>query len=192
MYPLCVRVRGSGPTEESNWVITGRLLVGAYPGAVHDELNERILRGILERGVCTFVCLQQEYVHDNVTEEQWRAGEKLRPYIHDAVKLVDTVPAEAFYGGQRPSGLDFVHFPIVDCSTANDTSVLALARLLVKRLLAKEVMYVHCEYARRWRLFLSVAHSPRHHGVVCTVLLLSLSLSLSLVPPLHTFYGRVH
>ena len=57
-------------------MITGRLLVGAYPGAVADDTNEKILRGILSLGVCTFVCLQEEYVHDNVAEEQWRAGEE--------------------------------------------------------------------------------------------------------------------
>ena len=72
------------------------------------------------------------------------AGTKLRPYIHDAVKLVESIPPHAFRAGQRPAGLDFVHFPIVDCATANDASVLALAHLLVKRLVAGEVMYVHC------------------------------------------------
>lgn len=51
-----------GPTEESNWVIKGRLLVGAYPSSVHDEANARILTGILKLGITTFVCLQQECV----------------------------------------------------------------------------------------------------------------------------------
>lgn len=49
-----------GPTEESNWVLYGRLLVGAYPSSVHDEVNTRILTGILRLGATTFVCLQQE------------------------------------------------------------------------------------------------------------------------------------
>jgi hypothetical protein len=57
---LCV-VR-AGPTEESNWVMYGRLLVGAYPASVHDEANTRILSGILRLGITTFVCLQQECV----------------------------------------------------------------------------------------------------------------------------------
>ena len=30
-----------GPTEESNWVIAGRLLVGAYPASVQDAANSR-------------------------------------------------------------------------------------------------------------------------------------------------------
>lgn len=49
-----------GPTEESNWVIPGRLLVGAYPASVQDAANARILTSILSLGVTTFVCLQQE------------------------------------------------------------------------------------------------------------------------------------
>lgn len=56
----------------------GRLLVGAYPGAVEDDLNDEILASILELGITTFVCLQQEYEHHNVTEQEWRAGLKLR------------------------------------------------------------------------------------------------------------------
>jgi hypothetical protein len=51
-----------GPTEESNWVVYGRLLVGAYPSSVHDDANTKILSSILKLGVTTFVCLQQEYV----------------------------------------------------------------------------------------------------------------------------------
>jgi hypothetical protein len=49
---------------------------------------------------------------------------KLRPYIFDAIKLVDVLPASLFPTGSRPDGLEFVHFPIVDCAIANDSSVL--------------------------------------------------------------------
>ena len=73
----------TGPTEESNWVIPGRILVGAYPSALEDKLNNEILLSILRlgtpvretlaraapaiikcvaflsAGVTTFVCLQQ-------------------------------------------------------------------------------------------------------------------------------------
>lgn len=31
------RARYGGPTEESNWLIPDRLMVGAYPGAVNDD-----------------------------------------------------------------------------------------------------------------------------------------------------------
>jgi hypothetical protein len=45
--------------------------------------------------------------------------------------------------GIKPDGLDFVHFPIVDCATANDGSVLQLCHDLVARLAAGENMYIH-------------------------------------------------
>lgn len=45
----------AGPTEESNWVIPGRILVGAYPSALEDELNAEILSSILRLGACTRV-----------------------------------------------------------------------------------------------------------------------------------------
>ena len=102
-----------GPTEESNWVIHPALIVGAYPSSTHDATNSAILTSLLKLGVTTFVCLQQEYQHEGVTEAEWRTGAKLRPYIFDAIRLVDTLPEAFFPGGKgKPSGLEFVHFPI--------------------------------------------------------------------------------
>ena len=46
-----------------------------------------------------------------------------------------------------------MHFPIVDCSVANDSSVLGLAQMLVQRLVNGDVLYVHCWW---------VAPPPRH------------------------------
>lgn len=103
----------AGPTEESNWVIHQRLLVGAYPSDVHDATNTKILTSILKLGVTTFVCLQSEYQHEGVSEAEWRSGAKLRPYIFDAIRLVDSLPPSFFPPEKgKPSGLDFVHFPI--------------------------------------------------------------------------------
>ena len=113
-----------GPTEESNWVIHPALIVGAYPSSTHDATNTAILTSLLKLGVTTFVCLQQEYQHDGVTEAEWRTGAKLRPYIFDAIRLVDTLPEAFFPGGKgKPSGLEFVHFPIQGtfaCSAGSD------------------------------------------------------------------------
>ena len=79
-YDNMPRARYIGPTEESNWVLPGRLLVGAYPSAVDDALNEKILTSILRLGVTTFVCLQKEYEH-NSPEYLWRSGRALRPCV---------------------------------------------------------------------------------------------------------------
>ncbi len=121
-----------GPTEESNWVIYPRLLVGAYPSSVHDATNTSILSSILRLGATTFVCLQQEYQHEGVLEHEWRSGAKLRPYIFDAIKLIDNLPASFFPADRgKPSGLEFVHFPIQGaCARAPRSVVHAPARAL--------------------------------------------------------------
>lgn len=54
-----------GPTPESNWVIPGKLLVGAYPASKDDDESFYLLSSILKYGINKFVCLQQEvrYFH---------------------------------------------------------------------------------------------------------------------------------
>ncbi|CBJ33615.1 conserved unknown protein [Ectocarpus siliculosus] len=139
-----------GPTMESNWVLPGRLLVGAYPASMNDSHHAHLLCTILLQGVSTFVCLQQEYQAEGVTEEMWRSGDALRPYFQDVVQLLAklgelrradprSVPAIC-----APEETDFVHFPIVDCNVADDTKVLQLAAQLAGRLARGEVMYLHC------------------------------------------------
>jgi len=49
-----------GPTPESNWVVPGMLLVGAYPASTDDEETLDLIASILKEGVNKFVCLQQE------------------------------------------------------------------------------------------------------------------------------------
>ncbi len=49
-----------GPTTESNWVIPGVLLVGAYPATQDDDETFELLASILKLGIKKFVCLQQE------------------------------------------------------------------------------------------------------------------------------------
>ncbi len=63
------------------------------------------------------------------------------PYIYDAVQLLDSIE---FPSSTKPDGLEFVHFPIVDCAVVSDTRVLRLCKDLVKRLLKGENMYIHC------------------------------------------------
>lgn len=53
-----------GPTPESNWVIPGVLLVGAYPASQDDEETYELITSILKEHVTKFVCLQQEVKHD--------------------------------------------------------------------------------------------------------------------------------
>jgi hypothetical protein len=52
-----------GPTPESNWVVPGKLLVGAYPASNDDGETLELITSILKWGVTKFVCLQQEVRH---------------------------------------------------------------------------------------------------------------------------------
>ena len=69
-----------GPTDESNWVLPGRLMVGAFPGVSDDRENDRLLNSILSCGITTFVCLQREYDPD-APESAWRSGAAISPTI---------------------------------------------------------------------------------------------------------------
>ena len=57
---LEIRYQYVGPTPESNWVIPGRLLVGAYPASEDDDETFDLIVAILRQGVSKFVCLQSE------------------------------------------------------------------------------------------------------------------------------------
>jgi hypothetical protein len=49
-----------GPTPESNWVIPGVLLVGAYPASQDDDETFDLITSILKLEITKFVCLQEE------------------------------------------------------------------------------------------------------------------------------------
>jgi hypothetical protein len=142
------KARYEGPTDESNWVIPGILMAGAYPAAQEDNVHFSIIESILSLGITTFVCLQAEYEHDpNIPEFQWRQGYKLRTYIFDALhmlKAAEKNPLKRVGLMCPPSRLDFRHVPIVDCSTTNDSIVLELAQDIIRRLRSGENIYVHC------------------------------------------------
>jgi hypothetical protein len=108
-----------GPSDESNWVIPGVLLVRAFPSVVDDDENYELITRILGLGITTFVCLQGEY-SDNAAEGDWRkeCNGAIRPYFRDVreiVKQVEEAPADFPSIGMASSDLHFVHFPIIDC-----------------------------------------------------------------------------
>ncbi len=147
-YESVHKKKYQGPTDESNWVIPGILMAGAYPAAQEDNVHYSIIQSILSLGISTFICLQAEYEHDpNIPEFMWRQGYKLRTYIFDALRILkaaDIDPTKRLGLMCNPDKLDFRHVPIVDCSTTNDSIVLELAQNICKRLKRGENIYVHC------------------------------------------------
>jgi hypothetical protein len=138
-----------GPTTESNWVLKGRLLVGAYPATQDDKETADIISSILKLGIRKFVCLQQEY-RPNVPEELWRSGLALRPYFNDVLHLVknkasySSLFATSSIAIVDEKDLSFDHCPIVDCGITDDNKVLDLASKLVDELSRGVVIYLHC------------------------------------------------
>jgi len=130
-----------GPTPESNWVIPGLLLVGAFPASKDDGETFSLLNAILLLGITMFVCLQQEY-NPRVTENMWRRSNALRPYFQDVEKIVHQKRHEANI--VSPEKLSFVHFPIKDCGVSDDDSVLELAKKLVQAIAHGDIIYMHC------------------------------------------------
>ncbi|GMH69255.1 hypothetical protein TrST_g1111 [Triparma strigata] len=140
-----------GPTTESNWVLPGKLLCGAYPGVEDDDENMTLLWSILNCGITTFCCLQVEYPGPEVTEQMWRSGQAIRPYYNDVVQIIDHVdnmrkinPQAQHEKVTNSDNLDFVHIPIVDCSVTDDTTIINLCQNLVDRIAKGETIYLHC------------------------------------------------
>lgn len=139
--------RYCGPTPESNWVIPGSLLVGAYPASHDDGETFDLIISILRNSITKFVCLQQEYRSHGVTEAMWRTGKALRPYFEDVKLLVQmkhSIPELHGFDVVDESDLQFTHFPIKDCGITADARVLELARTLVNDISQGKVVYLHC------------------------------------------------
>jgi hypothetical protein len=108
--------------------------------------TRELLSLLLGEGVKTFVCLQEEYPADSVTELQWRSGQVLRPYYRDVLTLVGegALSGTSTVCAGKQDATRFVHFPIVDCDVTDDDDVVDLAVHLCESLLRGEVIYMHC------------------------------------------------
>uniref|UniRef100_A0A6C0F341 Tyrosine specific protein phosphatases domain-containing protein n=1 Tax=viral metagenome TaxID=1070528 RepID=A0A6C0F341_9ZZZZ len=136
-----------GPIAESNWVVPGKLIAGAFPGYTDDIENTNSLIKILNCGVTKFVCMQEEY-NVAIKEEDWRKNcygktSVVRPYFADVQRIMEnkvihpTLSTDVF-------NVTFEHCPIKDCSTVADDIVFSLAKDLVKAIHDGEVVYLHC------------------------------------------------
>jgi len=136
-----------GPIDESNWVVPGKLIAGAFPGHVSDAETDSSIIKILNSGVTKFVCMQEEY-NIAVKEEDWRKSfhgktTVVRPYFADVQRIMEnkfihpTLSTEAI-------SVTFEHCPIKDCGIIADDIVFSLAKDLVKEIHDGEVIYLHC------------------------------------------------
>jgi protein-tyrosine phosphatase len=136
-----------GPIAESNWVVPGKLIAGAFPGYVSDLETETSLIKILNSGVSKFVCMQEEY-NIAVKEEEWRKNlhgrtSVVRPYFADVQRIMENKAIHPTLSTDV-GNVTFEHCPIKDCSTIADEIVFNLAKDLVKAIHDGEVIYLHC------------------------------------------------
>ena len=140
-----------GPISESNWVIPGHLLVGAFPASPNDEDTLNNLYSILMHGITSFVCLQEEY-NPNVTPQQYKNNIGIRPYFKDLLHITSKVESYRQVKNipyfnptiAKPEDVQFLHFPIKDCKIAHDSQVYLLCLELARRLMSGEKLYIHC------------------------------------------------
>ena len=129
-----------GPTSESNWLIPGRLLVGAYPSEDDD------LEKIMESGINTFVCLNNDYGYfddkmayaDLPSVDDGTGKIIINPKLFGKNGLV-TLTRNKF---NREN--NFLHLQITDMKTADDDIVRDFCLTLKKRICMGENIYIHC------------------------------------------------
>ena len=103
-----------GPTEESNWLIPGRLIVGSCP-VTPEEMED-----ISKEGTDLLVCLLD---HDD-----FASGISKKDYKRLA----------------RNVGIETVFRPIADGDITTDRRAFSIAQMVVKKLESGDLVYLHC------------------------------------------------
>ena len=114
----------AGPTEGSNWLVPGHLIIGTMPTVTDAE-------ALLGAGVSTFCSLIGEWDPARYHEREYPAGlaRQSRAHREGPLAKVDAV---------------FLHFGIADYDAARPAELEALVIELRRRLLDGEVIYLHC------------------------------------------------
>jgi len=111
-----------GPTDDSNWLIPGLVLMTAYPGSLSENKGEEKVKKLLGAGLNCWVCLQET--------NELKSFKPYRPIIE---KLQD-------------NEIEFLHLPIVDNSITTDENIMGFIRdQLIPRVKSRAVkMLIHC------------------------------------------------
>ena len=154
-----LRQKMRGPTVYSNWVIPGRVMVGAYPGMLDDKLNDKSLRVFLKLGIDTFCCLQAE-VDNSLAERVWRTGRAIVCSGGGApMRCAQPVAGEDKNDGRRHSC-----WQAKGCARTSSTLNASARRLCSggTRLLLTATWYV-CVRAPKRAIQCAHAHARTHH-----------------------------
>jgi hypothetical protein len=111
----------STPITDTYWLVPGRILAGAYPGAIKDEETRRRLRSILDAGATFFLDLTEE-------------DEGLEPYE-------PLLWEEAVARGRTVA---YHRLAIPDLDTPTTERMSEIQRIIAGALDAGHTIYVHC------------------------------------------------
>jgi len=144
----------------SNWLLPGSVMVGRYPhgtpfgsktGRPGAEESREHIRKVLEAGVTTFVCLQEEVPPQDddaawngqemvpLPDEEKRAKypEGFQRYYADAEELASTV--------EGCKALRFIHLPIKDFGTPSESGLSSTLEELAEDITVRDrAVYIHC------------------------------------------------
>jgi len=127
-----------GPLTESNWLIYGILLVGAYPApaSFNPHAADSYLEQLLSIGIDTFVCLNDEYGKN--PEHYAYAEDEGDPKLYGSRGL------PALSAGKFVKDRDFINMPVKDMNIGDPTKIIDLCEDLVKRICEGKHVYIHC------------------------------------------------
>lgn len=109
------------------WVEPARLLAGCYPGDPDPERAQTRLGRLLDAGIRSVICLQQE-------DERNSENQSFAPYQ----------PALAELAASRELDVRWARFPINDCSVPTRKTMTAILDAIDEALAAERPVYVHC------------------------------------------------
>ena len=139
-----------GPLKISNWLIPGILLVGEYPSGGY-YFNKRYifcpkkssehLRILLDAGIDTFVCLNDEYgikkSHFGYAETEGVFNKYGEDVLYNASGLPEM--SENF-----DKDRDFIHMPIKDMNVGDSVKIKELCKQLKQKICEGKHLYIHC------------------------------------------------
>ncbi len=103
-----------GPTDESNWLIPEKLIVGGCP-VTSEEMED-----IAEEGVDLLVCLlDRDDFSSHISKKEYK-------------RLA------------RSAGINIIFNPIADGDITSDRRAFSIARMLVQILENNHIVYLHC------------------------------------------------
>lgn len=115
------------PYPKSWWVKPGQLLAGCFPGDLDPQKAETKLKALLDAGMRTFICLQEEH-------ETNGAGMGFDPYLPRLQELAK----------QKGVTVEWHRFPIQDDHIPTPDLMKSILKTISQSLAKNNPVYVHC------------------------------------------------